>query len=94
MIKNYVKCAFVNSDELPVKTEVVEGYFVKEGRDNKLELNSYYRVHYPHPDAPNEAMLSVLEHRTICEVKPNDKHYPAIYMLFQAQKNVSQAIGK
>jgi len=92
----YVKCAFVNSDDLPIKTEVINGYCVEEYFiEGVLTLNlfGFYMVEYPHPEAPDDARLTVTEKRSIFKVTPDDKLFLMVYSLLQSQKNMSQELG-
>jgi hypothetical protein len=93
---DYITCAFINSDKPPVREEKLEGMFVEEQSIGLgkfvLRLYNFVFVSYPHPSAPEDAFLQVLERRLVKEVRPEQRDYPALYMLLQAQNNVKNNV--
>jgi len=92
---SYVTCAFVNSDHPPVLEERVDGYHVEERIDDGrrcLVLSVFWLVSYPHPDAPDFVRLQVLEKREMYRAKESDSEWPALYMLWQAQRNTKSRV--
>jgi hypothetical protein len=91
----FVTCAFVNSDNPPTLEEKVHGYHVEEIDSKTLRLSGFKLVSYPHPEAPENAILQVLEKKFICEAKDGrgDPNFPLLYMLLQAQSGVTQHVS-
>lgn len=83
----FIPCAFVNSENPPVKQIHHDGYNVTQDGD-ELVLWGFYDVYYPHPQTPENATLQVLERRELLRIQSNDSRYPALFLLLNAQKNV------
>lgn len=86
---NYIPCAFINSFDKPERIGDWEGFFVKQdGR--KLILSGARTYFYKHPEAPDEALITVLRVDQIKVVKEQDKEYAALYMFLQSQRVVQE----
>lgn len=89
--KNFVPCAFVNGN--PVKFGPDQGFLVEEsvvGEKKFLTLSVMRQTYYEHPDAPNDAILSVIEPSVVTRAFEGDEDYPNLMMLFMAQKAISK----
>lgn len=82
--KTYIPCAFINSFDSPEKIGDWESFFVKQdGR--YLVLSGARTYFYKHPEAPDEAFITVTRIEIIKKVKEKDKEYAALYMFLQSQ---------
>jgi hypothetical protein len=88
-IENYIPCAFINANVLPVKKSKYTCTYVYEnnGKLNLIGIRSYY---YKHPDAPNDAYLIVENEEFILrDIKTSDiAEYSVLYLLLQAQNAI------
>ena len=82
-MNNHIPCAFVNGN--PVKFGPDAGYLVVETDEGELVLSVIRETYYEHPDAPNDAFLSVRESTTITRAKKGDENYSKLYLLMMAQ---------
>ena len=85
---NFVTCAFINSETKPVKKGKFTGFFVSETHDKHetLCLHGSRDYFYPHPDAPEDALLHVYTTEHIASAGKTDKEYPILYMILNSQK--------
>ncbi len=89
----YIPCAFINTTDPPAKMGPIDNLWVKHTqgysvRPDELTLYVTRQYHYPHPDAPDEAMISVATLDKTITARIGDIEYPALYMLLQAQSVV------
>ncbi len=86
---NYITCAFINSDTPPVKESEYTHFRVTQNYDKELTLSGMRTYYYPHPDAPEDAYITVeIDEVIINNVKISDTEYAALYLLLQAQNNI------
>lgn len=55
-----MQCVFVNTEQPPKRIRRL-GLLVASKRDNKIQVSEMCEVFYPHPDAPNDAVVSVYQ---------------------------------
>ena len=84
---NYIPCSFINTEGGPEKISDWEGFFVKE-RGRELELYGTRTYFYKHPEAPDEAFITVSITKMIKKVKEGDRGYAALFIFLQTQKIV------
>ena len=83
---------FVNTDQIPIKTQHV-CFYTRVGSDsNKISLLEVYIETYPHPDAPEDAVVSVTQTRVIKEYNRVDNKAASSVLLEAAQKNCEQLL--
>jgi hypothetical protein len=92
-IIQYVPCSFINTTDPPIKIGPVDNMWVQYSEthcDHPEELIACItrKYYYPHPDAPDTAMLSVQTIDKIITARPGGINYPPLYMLLQAQNMV------
>jgi hypothetical protein len=87
-------CAFINSDEKPIEISPLTGLYVVEQHDGRGNISLYgtRTYKYPHPQAPDIAIISVCRVESIKTVRPGNVDFAAIYLLLQAQKVVESMI--
>jgi hypothetical protein len=94
----YIECAFINTDQKPISSQV-EGYCVLEdiegipisGEEKALVLYEFVTEQYKNPCAPEYGTIYVLKMKRKLVAKKGSNEYPALYLLREAQRNVSNA---
>lgn len=93
---NFTAC-FVNSLDLPIK-ECHICYDVKKRLGGEeIDIEEVYEAYYPHPEAPNDATISVLRIRTIGTYKLGHNHLievPAAKLFLNAKENLENIIKR
>lgn len=102
--KKIMQACFVNSDELPLKVSEPKAFFVRELdrygfvkeidkntiKIEELVLFSIREYTYPHPDAKENAIVTVLVDQVEKRARIGDRDWSAIYLLFHAQENLKK----
>jgi hypothetical protein len=95
MTENFIPCAFVNSMENPVGYGNILGFHISSNEKEvvgfgevELVLSVVEQVKYRHPQALNEAVLTVPENRIIARCRYGDHNFTLLYSLYIAQQNV------
>jgi hypothetical protein len=84
-----MNACFVNSDNPPLKVENICKYVSIEKDIVKIyALHSVDRLFYPHPDAPEHAIVSVIEDKVVKRVKEYDSDVSELILLYHAQNNL------
>lgn len=60
-----MQAVFVNSEDMPIKTEHV-CYFTTNAGFGEISLYEVVYEHYPHPDAPQDAVIKLTTIKHIC----------------------------
>lgn len=60
-----MQAVFVNSEDMPIKTEHV-CYFTTNEESGDISLCEVVYEHYPHPDAPQDAIIKLTTTKHIC----------------------------
>lgn len=87
-ITQYIPCAFINSEDKPLKAS--EPYGLHVSRTEKgLSLHGFVDYQYPHPDAPDYAVITVT--RSEClqyDVREHDNRalFGALTMLLHSAR--------
>ena len=84
-IHSAVPCAFINTENKPIKVSEWLAFNVTKQED-KLILFGTRRYEYPHPQAPEDANITVLVSEEITSARETDPKYSVLYTLMQAQK--------
>lgn len=85
----------INTEGCKIIKVEQKGWYVKDISNFEgaaLGLFIVKEVFYDHPDASGLATLPSLEDELYMKVKVGDKHYPAIFILYQAQINMSEVL--
>ena len=91
-IVNYIPCAFINSYGQPVKRSPFKSFHVSDTGDS-LRLGGIRTYYYPHPDAPEHALLTVETWEEIMDVKPNVPEYSALFLFMHAENALKALPG-
>jgi len=79
-----IPCAFINSNGPPTDIGPWLAFKVTK-KEKKLCLSGTRLYTYRHPEAPEVAILTVLQEDFICEHKESDPEYSVLYSLMQAE---------
>lgn len=90
--------AFVNSDTSPLNVKV-KGYLVKSYIDSEqhrevISLEAVREYTYPHPDAPENATVTVIRVEGVKRYTSSDPEWPALALLNNAQKNAGSILAQ
>ena len=80
-----LQVCFVNTDQIPLTVEHVCFYTIKQPEE-QISLFEVYKESYPHPDAPAEAVVSVLQKRHVKTYSRMESRAANIVLLEAAQK--------
>jgi hypothetical protein len=81
--------AFVNSDQPPIRTKHI-CYFTSSNGDD-INLCEVFEATYPHPEAPEDAVIPVIDMRVVKTLKRT--HYQAApLVLMEAQQKTVRTI--
>lgn len=87
---NSIQVGWVNTDNVPIKTEHVCFATSRGGEhNNEITLVEYLREYHPHPEAPEDATIYVLTSRNVRTYKVTDKRAAAALVLEAAQNNAA-----
>lgn len=82
----------INTDQFPIKTKHVAFYTsVDEAREN-ISLREVLECFYPHPEAPEEVLISRLETKHIISFSLRDERSAALALLDHAQNNIKTLV--
>ena len=85
----FIDTAFINTEVPPTNARVICYYVTKtSSMEPELEVYAVMEYQYPHPEAPNEAMLTVMRTDFVTRLKSHEEGYAQAFMLAQAGKVV------
>jgi hypothetical protein len=82
-----MQACFVNTEDPPVKSEHVCWFTNSQGQ--KVALHEVYREYFNHPDAPEDAIVSVTQTRLVRVYDRTNKRAANIVILEAAQNACS-----
>jgi hypothetical protein len=83
MNKNKMQVCFVNTDQIPLSTKHLS-FFASKDADN-IHLHEVVEETYPHPEAPECAVIQLITTRFIEQFSRLDKRASAAILLEAAQ---------
>lgn len=90
--KDFLAC-FVNSNDPPKDIKPWSGFYVTQNGD-ELTLFGNREYVYPHPDVPEDAIISVNRVDIIITVKPGDWKYAVLFSMLQSQNMVKDLLNR
>lgn len=86
----YIPCAFANTAEPPAKSDFVAMRAIEE-TNGDITLTEIQTQYYPHPEAPADALLTVMAPAATLRIDRHHPLYPAAYLFLQSLKNLRAA---
>lgn len=81
-----LEACFINSNINPIKTEHICYYSKLE--DNKITLFEVVKEFYPHPEAPEDMLITKIDTHRIRNVLLHTRDSAALELLLSAQNNI------
>ena len=82
-----IQVGFVNTDQMPLTKDFVCYFARADGED--ISLFEVAKVTYPHPDAPNDALIFVIETNRVKTFQRNSSKAAALELLKHAEENAA-----
>ena len=83
-----MQVCYVNTEQQPIKTEHIcyfTSAFFQDGRE-KIALKAIVKDYYPHPDAPQDAVVSVIREALVSTYLRHEVRAANAVLLEAAQK--------
>ena len=82
--------AFVNSEQPPIKTRHI-CYYATDAGNGEINLCEVFEATYPHPEAPQDAVIPVIDYRVVKTVR-RQQYQAAHIVLMEAQQKACRTI--
>jgi hypothetical protein len=79
---------FVNTTQKALKVEHISYFGFNDEGGRTSTLVAVVRETYPHPTAPDDAVVTVMTTRQICTCKTGTPEHASIQLLIYAQENI------
>lgn len=90
-MKNNIQVCFVNAEQPPISVRHI-CYFTSQAFEiDEINLNEVYEATYPHPDAPDTAIVYLTTTRLVKTVKRSD-YQGAHILLMEAQQKACRYV--
>lgn len=84
-----MQACFVNSKDPPISEQHI-CYYVKERNKDELDLYEVVLQSYPHPDAPNDAVVLLMNEHIVKTVNKTDYRASDLILLQASQKTTKR----
>ena len=81
-----IQCCFINTEDTPIRAEHI-CYFTRKESNDQIVLCEVYKEYYDHPDAPGEALVSVVLTRSIRSYSRHEQRAAPVIIMEAAQNN-------
>lgn len=82
---------FVNAEQPPIKVKHLCYYAAPDIESDKINLVEVYEAHYPHPEAPEDAIISLITTRLVKTMRRSD-YSAAHIVLMEAQQKACRYV--
>jgi len=77
---------FVNSEQPPLKVKHLCYYTTPNIESDKINLMEVYEAHYPHPEAPDDAIIHLTTTRLVKTLRRSDYDCAHVVLMEAQQK--------